>query len=108
MNITLISLAISGDNKTAHLISTYTDTGESIDKMCSTYRLINLHPLIEHIYSFKPVGNNADNIYETITIVAGVDATYIPKDGSQSWSEPYSNLKEYLINNLAEEIILIP
>jgi hypothetical protein len=108
MHFTVTTLDIYEATKSLILVGTYDDTGEAINKTETTYKLINLHRLVDHLYSFKPVGNDAVNEYSTINISVGVNATYTPKDGSASWTINYADIKEYLIYLLAEEIILIP
>ncbi len=103
-----INIIIDGTDKIANLSATDTDISENVSKIVSTKRLANLHPLIDHLYTFKPVNNNSENTFDTIIINVNTDATYSPKDGSQDWTILYSNIKDYLVQNLIDEILFIP
>lgn len=91
------------------LIGVDTDSGENIDKTVSTYSTINLNPIVNYLYEQKPVSNPAINEYLTISIIAGGNCTYNPKDeNDSSWSILYADMPVFLLNNIIKEILLTP
>lgn len=106
MQVNLETLNISGGNKIVNLLALDIDSNESINKTTNTRHLINLHALIEHLYSFKPSENTSENKYNSI-IINTTGATYLPLDGSDSWVIPFASIKPHLLDNLIDEIILV-
>ena len=85
------------------------DSGENIEKAVSSFSMINLNPIVDYLYSMKPVGNPAINEYRTIVIESGANCTYNPKDiNESSWSILYVDMPIFLINNIVKEILLTP
>jgi hypothetical protein len=105
MGIILTSISINITD--INLLGNDIDTQEVVNRIVTTYGIVNLNPLVDYIYLQKPVGNDAINEYESITLIDGGDCTYIPKNGN-SWSIPYIDMPIYLINNLVNEILLTP
>lgn len=105
MHINLDTLTISGVNRFATLVATDIDTNENINKIVSTRHLINLHSLVENLYSFKPSEIVTENKYNSI-IINTLGATYLPLDGADSWVIQFSDIKTHLLDNLIDEIIM--
>lgn len=108
MPVNTTTITLLGDIKELNLVGFDTDSNESIDKTISSYGIVNMHPLADFLYSKKPISSTSENEFKTIVVNVGVNATYEPKDGSASWVVLYSEIKEYLIVNLIDEILITP
>lgn len=108
MNVNTTTIKLLGDTKEINLVGFDTETNESIDKTISSYGVVNMHPLIDFLYSQKPISSTSENEFKNIIVNVGVDAIYEPKDESASWVVLYSDIKQYLIMNLIDEILITP
>lgn len=105
---TIQKIEISGVKNNVRLEYTDDDTNEILVKEVSKFYLIYLHPLVDHLYSFKPVGNLAENSYQLITLNFNIVAIYEPKNGFSSWNINFTDILPHFIDNLVAELLLVP
>jgi hypothetical protein len=81
------------------------DGDTSINKKVSTSVLTKVTPVVDDVYSFKPVNNLSPNDYHAINIFNNMFADYQPKGNFESWRTNWSELNQTAINDLIVEVL---
>lgn len=79
--------------------------GEDYNKKAQTINLTAAQPVIDNIYSKKPIDNDASPEYRVITIFNDFEGRYDPQTGD-NFTVPYSELDSALCQALVDEIYL--
>jgi hypothetical protein len=82
--------------------------GDKVNFKTATSNLLAAQPVVDDVYSHKPVDSDASASYHAVNIFNGMFADFQPNNGT-GFRVQYSELNEILIDALIEEIVaLIP
>ena len=79
--------------------------GKDLNKKVATSLLTKVQPVVDNVYSFKPVGNTATEEYHAINIFNNMFADWQSKAaGVKGWRTQYAELNTVAIEELVAEI----
>jgi hypothetical protein len=82
--------------------------GDKVNFKTATSNLAAAQPVVDDVYSHKPVDSDASSSYHAVNIFNGMFADFQPNSGT-GFRVQYSELNQVLIDALVEEIVaMIP